>query len=115
MIAKAVSFFLGPVGRWVALAAALSLWTVYQRDLAATSARAECRQEQLEATISEMERQRDAARTALQQAREQAARTRAELAELEGEHNAILAELAERGDSVCVIPDDVLDRLRAIR
>lgn len=115
MIGRVIAFLLGPAGRWVALAAALLLWTVYQRDLAATAARSECREAQLEATISEMERQTEAARTALRQAQEQAARTRAELAELEGEHNAILAELAGRGDSVCAIPADVLDRLRAIR
>lgn len=113
--AKAFDILGNPAVKVVLALAAIVLWTAYQRDQAATDARAECRAAQLEQTISEMERQRREGEDALRAAREQAERTQAELAALEGEHNAILAQLSDRGSGACSIPLDVLDRLRAIQ
>lgn len=113
--AKALGILGNPAVKVVLALAAVVLWTAYQRDQAATDARAECRAEHLEETISEMERQRQANEAALRSAREQADRTRAELAALEDERNAILAQLSQRGSGTCAIPVDVLDRLRAIQ
>lgn len=114
-IAGLISFFTSPLGRIVAIGLALVIWTAYQRDQAADKAREECRAEQMEATLSEMERQRDAALAALRAAEEQAARTRAEMERLENEQDAIIDDLAERGATACVIPDDIIGRLRDIR
>jgi len=111
--AKALGMFGNPVVKVVLALVAIVLWTAYQRNQAATDARAECRA--LEQTILEMERQRRAGEDALRAATEQAERTQAELAALEDEHNAILAQLADRGSGACAIPVDVLDRLRAIQ
>jgi len=113
--AKALGMFGNPVVKVVLALVAIVLWTAYQRNQAATDARAECRAAQLEQTILEMERQRRAGEDALRAATEQAERTQAELAALEDEHNAILAQLADRGSGACAIPVDVLERLRAIQ
>jgi hypothetical protein len=109
------AFISTPLGRVVAIGLALVIWTAYQRDQAADKAREECRAEQMEATIAEMERQRDAALTALREAEAQAARTRAEMQRLEEEQDAIIDDLADRGATACAIPDDILERLRNIR
>lgn len=114
-MAGLIAFITTPLGRIVAIGLALVIWTAYQRDQAADKARQECRAEQMESTIAEMERQRDAALEALRQAEEQAARTRAEMERLEEEQDAIISDLAERGAAACVVPDDVIERLRNIR
>lgn len=110
-----LAFFLGPVGRWVAILAAFLAWTVYQREQAATAAREECQAAQLQKTLTEVLRQRDAAQAALEEAARQAAQTAREMSALDEERNAALQQLAERGVDSCDIPDDVLDRLRNIR
>lgn len=114
-IAGLVAFVTSPLGRIVAIGLALVIWTAYQRDQAADKARDECRAEQMEATLAEMQRQRDAAIAALAEAEAQAARTRAEMERLEEEQDAIIDDLAERGATACAIPDDIIERLRDIR
>lgn len=114
-MAGILSFFLGPIGRWVLIILAFVAWTAYQRDQAADAAREECQAEQLQKTLTEVLRQRDAAQAALAEAERQKAETEREMDSLEEERNAILRELADRGVGACDIPDDVLERLRNIR
>ena len=111
-----LAFFLGPVGRWVAIGIAIVAWTAYQRDQAADKAREQCQTEQLRKTLQEIARQRDAAKAALEEAEKQAAISRSEMSDLERERDELIAEQAKAPpDRACIIPDDVRKRLLNIR
>lgn len=110
-IGAIAGFFLGPVGRWVALGLALAAWTIYQRDQAADKARQECQAEQIQKVLDETRRQRDAAQQALADAEKQQTVTDNEMAKLESERDAIIKST---GPS-CTLSDDVRKRLRNIR
>lgn len=110
-----LTFLVGPVGRWILIVLAFLIWTAYQRDQAADEARNLCEAEQLQRTLEEVMRQRDAAQRALEEAEERAEQTQEEMAQLETERDRIIEDLQERGTTACVIPDDILERLRNIR
>lgn len=110
-----VSFVTGPVGRWVAIGLAFLVWTAYQREMAATDARNECQAEQLQKTLDEVQRQRDIAQEAVRDAERRANSTEQELAELEASRDQIIFDLKEHAESSCVVPSDVIERLRLIR
>jgi Flp pilus assembly protein TadB len=110
-----ISFATSPVGKIAAIGLAVFVWTAYQRDKAADSARAECQAAQMEKTIAEITRQRDAAKDALREAEARIDASEKEMDVLKGEKDAIMAELADRGATSCVVPDDIIKRLRNIR
>lgn len=109
------AWIIGPVGRYVMIAAAFAAWTFYQRDLAADHARAECRAEQIQAVLDQTERDKRAAEKALAEARQRATQTEREMAALEQDRDQIIADLREAGATACFVPDDIRERLRRVR
>lgn len=107
-----IQLLASPLARLAGIALAFLAWTAYQRHDAARDARAECRADQLQATLEEVQRQKDVVDTTLADAEREAAQSDRELADL----SKRLEEInANRNESSCVIPDDVLRRLRDIR
>lgn len=110
-----LGFAFGPVGRWLLIGAAVLAWTVAQRHDAATKARAECRADQLQATLDETIRQREIAEAALKLAQDRSEQAQIELDQLEAENDQIKADLgAERGRE-CRVPRNATKRLRNIK
>lgn len=110
-VAKAaLSFFMGPAGRIVLVVLAFLAWTAYQR----MDATRNCKEEQARVQLEEANRKLVEAQRIAEEARARADRTDAELEQMGAERDAILSELESRGD-VCVVPDDIRQRLRAIR
>jgi peptidoglycan hydrolase CwlO-like protein len=99
VIGAALGFLGSPIGKVLLILAALTWWTVHNRNQAAEAARTECRAEQLQKTLDEMERQKGAAEKALAEAEKQQAETDKELAELEAERDRIIAENAAPTDA----------------
>lgn len=112
MFGSALWFFLrSPVGRAFGVALVFCAWTAYQRVDAASDAKAACQQDQFEALVAEKERQLAVAEEIAQDARKRADKAESEMLELREAADAITSEL---GGS-CDIPDDIRQRLRAIR
>ena len=110
-VAKAaLSFFMGPAGRIVLVVLAFLAWTAYQR----MDATRNCKDEQARVQLEEANRKLIEAQRIAEAARARADRSDAEIEEMGAERDAILSELETRGD-VCVIPDDIRQRLRALR
>lgn len=109
---KLVGWFLGPIGKWVLLASALAVWTMGNRIDAARQARAEVTGEYLQARIEAQQQRAEEAEKIAAAARSRADATEAELAAIESETDGIVEQL-DAADG-CTIPDDLLDRLRAI-
>lgn len=103
------SFLAGPGGRIGLIVLAFVAWTFYQRH-DATSA---CEEAELTRELVETQRLLAVANELAAKARSRADETAAELQIIAGERDAILSEIEQSGDS-CSIPDDLLDRLRAI-
>ncbi len=100
-----------PVGRAIGLLLLFVAWTTYQRIDAATDAKVSCQQDQFEALVTEKERQLAVAEEIAQDARERADRAESEILELREAANAVTDQI----EGGCDIPDNVRDRLRAIR
>lgn len=112
MIGRVIGWAMGPIGKWVMLAAALAAWTIGNRIDAARKARAEVTNEVLQARIEAQKKRAEEAEVIAEAARERADATKAELAVIEGVKDEILDQL---DDSVgCTIPDDLLERLQSI-
>ena len=107
-----LGWFVGPIGKWVLLASALTVWTMGNRIDAARQARAEVTSEVLQARIESQQQRAEEAERIAEAARSRADATEAELAAIESETDGIVDQLdAAVG---CTIPDGLLDRLRAI-
>lgn len=100
-----------PMGQALGVLLALTIWTVYQRQDAASDAESLCQQEQFEAQVAEKERQLAVAEEIAQDARRRADSAEAEMLTLREAANEVLEE---SGPS-CDIPDDLRQRLRDIR
>ena len=107
-----------PVIRHAGLALAVVLFIAWQRHDAASSARATadaaCAAKVAEQQEVERTRQRAAGKAALQSARQRAAAAEAEAVKIKEESHGLAAEINETG-SACPVPDDLAQRLRAIR
>jgi hypothetical protein len=112
--ASILGFFTSGVGRWIAIALAFVIWTAIQRDQAADRARAECKAEQIQATLDETLRQLAEADKAVTEANEQADRSESEVIALEAERNRINEE-AKQNVGECVIPESITRQLRNIK
>lgn len=115
MASSILAFLLGPLGRWVALALALTVWTTYQRLDAAREAGAACEQGHLEAEIAALRRQLAVAKEIEQNATERADRALTEMISLREASDDLAKLVAETPAADCDIPPDIRDRLRAIR
>lgn len=111
MIRKLVENLVGPVGAALAGVALLAGWTMFHRMDAARAARAEVLAEYSQAAVEALERKAAKAEEITAAAEARAAAARAELQEL-GE---LKDEILDLPDDACVVPDDVLERLRRIR
>lgn len=98
-----------PLGRLALIGLAFFAWTAYQR----SDARSDCQTEQLEAQLEAAEQQVVEANRLRQEAEDRAAEREAEIVELQERANDLTFDLPDV--DACVLPDDVLDRLRAIR
>lgn len=111
-----MTFLLSPLGRALMIVAALTIWTIYQREQAASGAREACQTAQLQLTVDEIMRQRDAAEKALNDAQAQSIKTESELAALEEEYAAVRESIStEDRNRSCTIPNSTIDRLRNIK
>lgn len=109
------AFVLGPVGRWLLIAAAFLAWTALQRHEATVKAKAVCNAEQLQEDLTEMQRQRDAAWSVVADAEKRQAASDAALAKLQREGDAINEESKPLATSSCAIPPAATKRMRNIR
>lgn len=100
-----------PVGKALGVILLLAAWTSYHRIDAASDARDECQQSQFEAQVAEKERQLAVSEKIAQDARERADSAEAEMSILREAANEVLQDT----NPSCDIPDDLRDRLRAIR
>jgi septal ring factor EnvC (AmiA/AmiB activator) len=107
-----LGWLLSPIGKTLVILVAFAAWTLYQRDQAADSARAECRAAHLQQTLNEIARQRDAARAALADAEKQQSVTDKEMADLENERDRLKVQ---KRPGTCSIPRADTKRLRNIR
>lgn len=110
-----LAFLLGPIGRYLLIGVAVLAWTVYQRDQAATKATAQCRAEQAEAVVAEVQRQRLADERINQDAEKQEAVAAQELAALEKSHAETIRDLREDALLSCRVPKRAIQRLQHIR
>lgn len=111
-----MTFLFSPIGRALLIVAALTAWTIYQREQAASGAREGCQNAQLQLTIDELTRQRDAAEKALGEAQKQSVITESELAALEKEYAAARESIpSETRSDTCLIPGPAIERLRNIK
>lgn len=108
--AKALSLALSPAGRVLLGLLVLLWWTHTIRQDAIAGVRAEAAAEVADALIRG---QREAQRLS-REARDRADRAQAEIAALREEHDAILQLQGDSPDG-CVMPDDLVERLRRIR
>lgn len=106
----AFQFLFTPAGKIVLVVLAFLAWTAYQR----MDATRNCKDEQARVQLEEANRKLVEAQRIAEAARARADRTDEELEQMGAERDAILSELETRGD-VCVIPDDIRQRLRALR
>ena len=97
----------GTGGRVVLILAAISAWTAYHRHDAASR----CQEQHYIAKLEERERELAVAERLAADARDRADEAEREMEEVRAQADAILSE----NGAVCVLPDDVADRLRAIR
>ena len=111
-----MTFLFSPIGRALMIVAALTIWTIYQREQAASGAREACQNAQLQVTVDEITRQLEAAEKALGEAQKQSVVTESELAALEKEYAAARESIPSetRSDS-CLIPGPAVERLRNIK
>jgi hypothetical protein len=115
VVGQLITFAIGPVGRYVVLAAAAFIWLQIHDAKIESRVRAECKSAALQATIDDL---RDRLRinqniiTAAEQRQDEAERR---LTAMEKERDQALVELGEEGKSSCVIPKRTLDRMRNIR
>lgn len=98
-----------PLGRLVLIGLAFLAWTAYQR----AEGRSQCETAQLEAELEETRRLLTESQGIADRARERADRTEAELSELKDQADDLSFPLPDSG--ACTLPDDLRDRLRAIR
>lgn len=110
-----LTFLIGPVGRWICLALALSVWTTYQRLDAAHEAEVACEQEHQAAEVEALRKQLAVAKQIEQNATERADKAMTEMAQLREASDALAKLVAETPAADCDIPPDIRDRLRAIR
>ncbi len=110
---SSIAFFLlrSPVGHALGAVLLLVGWTAYHRIDAAREAASECKQDQFEAQVAEKERQLAVAEKIAQDARDRASVAEGEMTRLREAANVLL----EDPRPSCDIPDDVRQRLRAIR
>lgn len=106
----AVKLIFSPVGKVLLAVLAFVTWTAYQR----ADATADCRDEQLRQELEQANRMLVEAQRLASEASLRAARTAQELKLLEADRDSILSDMEARGAS-CPIPDDLRERLRAIR
>lgn len=105
-------WFLGPIGKWVLIAALFAGWTMGNRLDAARKARAEVNVSVLEARIAEEQHRAAEAERLRKLAQERADVTAAEIAALEKQRDELVDSL--EGMS-CPLPDDVRDLLRTVQ
>lgn len=105
-----LGWVLGPAGKIMAVVTVLIVAVTIIR----ADAKADCRADQLEATIEQMQADQKAADeiTETAQARATEAENRAD--ELERLTNELISENADRGDG-CAVSDELREQLRAIR
>lgn len=107
-----------PVARYAGLTLAAVLFIAWQRHDAASDARrtaeAACAARLALQQEAERSRQRAAGAAALRSARQRAETAEAEAALLKEESDELLTEIRESG-AACHVPDDLAERLRAIR
>lgn len=106
----AFQFLFTPSGKIILVVLAFLAWTAYQR----MDATRNCKDEQARVQLEEANRKLIEAQRIAEAARARADRSDAEIEQMGAERDAILSELETRGD-VCAIPDDLRQRLRAIR
>lgn len=110
-----LTFLIGPVGRWVILALALSAWTTYQRLDAGHKAALACEQGQQAAEVAALRRQLAVAKEIEQSATKRVDKALIEMAKLQGDSDALAKLVAETPAADCDIPAAIRDRLRAIQ
>ena len=112
---EAVTGFLGsPLGKGLIIVVALFGWTVYQRNLADTKARAECQAAQIQANLDEVTRQRDAAWKVIEKADEERKQSEAEIENLEKQRDDAKKQVENSGDR-CAIKSGTAKRLSNIK
>lgn len=110
VVSAALKFFFTPGGKVLLAVLAFVGWTAYQR----IDATRNCKEDQVRVQLEEANRKLAEAQRIADAARARADRTDAEIEQMGAERDAILSELESRGD-VCVVPDDLRQRLRAIQ
>lgn len=100
---------ISPAGRLILVALAFISWTAYQR----AEGRSKCETAQIEAELEETQRLLAESLGVADRARERADKTQAELDELKDQSDELTFSLPDAG--VCVLNDDLRNRLRAIR
>ncbi len=109
-----LGLLIGPMGRAVALVAALFLWTAYQRHDAAVAARAELAAEYQKQTDEEIARQKAEGAAAIKAAEARAKSAESRLKALQGVADELTSEIEAAGGS-CPVADDLRRRLLTIK
>lgn len=111
-VGSVLRWFIGPIGKWVLIAAAFATWTMGNRIDAARKAVAEVNVSVLQAKIEQEQKRAEEAERLRKQAQTRADQTAAEIAALEKSRDELVDGL--EGLS-CDLPDDVRDLLHAIQ
>ena len=105
-------WLIGPIGKWVLIAAAFATWTMANRIDAARKARAEVNVSVLQARIEEEQNRAEEAERLRKLAQDRADATAAELADLETRKDALVDDVSGLS---CDLPDDLRERLRGLQ
>lgn len=109
-----IGFFTAGWGRWAALALAFTLWTGAVYHKGASSAREECKAEQIQKTLDETLRQLTEAQKAVKEADVQADKSASEILALEIARGRLNVE-AKLNSTPCVFTESIIDQLRDIK